>query len=94
MIVTLSEDITASEFPACSDEEKSSLKEAEAAVDEGLASIEADLEDALALVAGSSHLFLKITIYNQHLSDATGEAATPSPSSVTTPAPAPHLVPP
>ena len=52
MIVTISADITASDDPTCTDEEKNALKEAEAAVDEGLATIEADLEDALDAVEG------------------------------------------
>ena len=45
MILTISADITASDDPTCSDEEKAALKEAEADVDAGLASIEADLEE-------------------------------------------------
>ena len=53
MIVTISADITASDDPTCSDEEKAALKEAEADVDAGLASIEADLEEFEDLVAGN-----------------------------------------
>ena len=52
MIVSIAADITASTFPTCTDDEKNSLKEAEAAVDEGLATIEADLVEALAAFEG------------------------------------------
>ena len=52
MILTISADITASNDPICTEEEKNALKEAEAAVDEGLATIEADLENALDAVEG------------------------------------------
>ena len=54
MIVTISIDITSSDDPTCSDEEKMALNEAEADVDEGLAAIEADLEELQDLVAGNN----------------------------------------
>ena len=52
MILTISADIIASDNPTCTDEEKNALKEAEAAVNEGLATIEADLENGLDAVEG------------------------------------------
>ena len=52
MIVTISADITASDDPTCSDEEKVALKAAEADVDAGLALIEAALEEFEDLVVG------------------------------------------
>ena len=54
MIVTISIDITSSDDPTCSAEEKVALNEAEADVDEGLAAIEADLEELQDLVAGNN----------------------------------------
>ena len=56
-IVSVSSDIIESAFPTCTDEEKNSLKEAEAAVDEGLASIEADLADAIDAFEGLDNCF-------------------------------------
>ena len=61
MIITVSADITASEDPECSAEEKNSLKEAETSIDEGVASIEADLKELEAVVEGKTqkniHIF-------------------------------------
>ena len=62
MILTISADITASDDPTCTDEEKNALKEAEAAVDEGLATIEADLEKALDAVEGYSPIVKHLNI--------------------------------
>ena len=61
-IVSVSSDIIESAFSTCTDEEKNSLKEAEAAVDEGLASIEADLADAIDAFEGLGQLFLILSI--------------------------------
>ena len=54
MIITVSADITASEDPECSAEEKNSLKEAETSIDEGLALIEADLNELETALEGKT----------------------------------------
>ena len=54
MIITVSADITASEDPECSAEEKNSLKEAETSIDEGLALIEADLNELETALEGKN----------------------------------------
>ena len=56
-IVSVSSDIIESAFSTCTDEEKNSLKEAEAEVDEGLATIESGLEDALTAFEGEAQFF-------------------------------------